>query len=113
MPHTVPQRPESYPLTQIAPLDLLVTPHLVRASIADHPPLVENDDVRSHRENDRHVVLNDQEGRAPLPSDFGHQINSVTRVRWRESTGRFIQHEQLRLEGQCYPQLQLLLIPVR
>ena len=73
---------------------------------------MEDGQALGDREDDLHVVLGEQQRQSALAGDALDQADRVVRLRRRHPRRRLVEQEDLGLERQGEPQLELLLAAV-
>ena len=88
----------------------------VGVAVRDHPAEVEHRHLIAHTEHHRHVVLDEENGHAPLVGELAHEVRELGGLVLTESGGGFVeqQHRWLGRDGACerdepaLPERQLL-----
>src|SRR5215218_32871 len=99
-------------LAEIRVQDGRISLHLVGRPRADAAAGCEHEHRIAEAEDERHVVLDDQE-RLPLAVELADHLGDVLDEGWVDPTGGLVEHDQLRVEHEDLSQLDELLLTER
>ena len=86
--------------------DLGIVRHLRRSALSEFPAVIQHDDPVGEPHGHPHVVLDEEDGDPEFP-DLPYQVLDDDDLLVAEAGERFVQQEELRVQGQCPGDLEL------